>query len=100
MRQFVLAILEPLVTFLILLNTIMGFVGGGMLGGLFKMLSSPEAMFLGAPRFEFSVGWGIAFAIFYFMVSVIGAGTIYVLLEIKDLLRRQIWLLHEQSRTW
>ena len=93
MRQFILAILEPLVTFIILLNTIVGFVGGGLIGGFFDVLSSPEAMLMGAPRFEFSVGWGIAFAVVTFISSVIGAGAIYVLLEIKDLLQRQIWLL-------
>jgi len=74
MRQFVLAILEPLVTFVILLNTVLGFVSGGLIGGFFRMLSSPGAMLMGAPRFEFSVGWGTAFAVcFHYCILVLAA---------------------------
>jgi len=100
MRGFVLRILEPLVTFLILFNTIGGFVVGGLVGGFFNMLSSPEAMLMGAAHSGFSVGWGIAFAILSFISSVISAGAIYVLLEIKDLIRRQVRLLEGQSGTF
>ncbi len=89
MRQLVLALLEPLSTLFILLNTIIGFISGGFFGGMIKMLISPDVLLMGSSEFEFSVIGGLIFAVIYFAVSVVAAGAIFVLLEIKDLLQQQ-----------
>jgi hypothetical protein len=89
MKEFVVSILEPVLSIFVVVYTLFGFIAGGTIGGLNLFGES-----------SFHIGWALAGGIAFFLVAVIGTGTIFTLLAIKELLEKQLSSLKalEQSR--
>lgn len=100
MKNFIVSILEPILSIFIIGYTLVGFIGGGYVGGVLSALQSlaSAGLFGGQPEFQFHVGWALVGGIVFFLAAVIGSGTIFTLLIIKDLLEEQIRLMREAGR--
>ena len=81
MKNFIVSILEPILSLLVVAYTLFGFVAGGLLGAF--------GLFGG----DFNLIGGFVF----FLIAVIGTGAIFTLLTIKDLLEEQVWLLRRSN---
>jgi hypothetical protein len=81
MKNFIVSILEPILSLFVVIYTLFGFVAGGLLGtfGLFGG--------------DFNLIGGFVF----FLIAVIGTGAIFTLLTIKDLLEEQVRLLRQSN---
>jgi ABC-type uncharacterized transport system fused permease/ATPase subunit len=81
MKNFIVSILEPILSLFVVIYTLFGFVAGGLLGtfGLFGG--------------DFNLIGGFVF----FLIAVIGTGAIFTLLTIKDLLEEQVRLLRRSN---
>ncbi len=84
MKKLVVSLLEPILTIYIVISSLLGFIGGGLAFG-----SSPFGGFWGG-RLEFSVPGALAGLILSFIVSLITTGTLFLLLDIRDLMRQQL----------
>lgn len=95
MKDLILAILEPVLSIFVVLYTLIGFVAGGVMGGMLSFISNlGEAGLFGAqsgPGFHF--GWGLAGAALFFLAAVVGTGAIFTLLKIRELLEEQTRIL-------
>jgi len=81
MKNFIVSILEPILSLLVVAYTLFGFVAGGLLGAF--------GLFGG----DFNLIGGFVF----FLIAVIGTGAIFTLLTIKDLLEEQVRLLRRSN---
>lgn len=91
MKQFIVGILEPVLSIFVVLYTLFGFVAGGTMGGL-----AGGGLFGAGPSFHF--GWALAGGIFFFLAAIIATGAIFTLLAIKDLQEEQLRLLRQAGR--
>jgi hypothetical protein len=89
MKEFVVSILEPVLSIFIVVYTLFGFIVGGTFGGLSQGL-------FGRPTFH--LGWALAGGIAFFLLAVIGTGAIFTLLTIKALLEEQLRAMRELER--
>lgn len=92
MRDTIIGTLEGILYLLIIASTVMGFAVGGAMGGIMSMATNP---FGGG---GFSGGGALLGAIFGFVGGVANTGVIFVMLEIKDLLKSQAGTMEAQRR--
>jgi uncharacterized membrane protein (DUF485 family) len=90
MKEFIVSILEPVLSIFLVVYTLFGFIAGGTLGGLSRGL-------FGGPSFHF--GWALAGGIAFFLMAVVGTGTIFTLLAIRELLEQQVRSLKALERS-
>ncbi|GIV83003.1 MAG: hypothetical protein KatS3mg052_0010 [Candidatus Roseilinea sp.] len=84
MKKLVVSLLEPILTIYIIISSLLGFIGGGFVFGLFPFGGFWDA------RLEFSVPGALAGLILSFIASLITTGTLFLLLDIRDLMRQQL----------
>lgn len=96
MKQFIVGILEPVLSIFVVLDTLFGFIAGGILGGAMGFVDN--RLFGAGPSFGFHFGWALAGGIVFFLAAVIGTGAIFTLLAIKDLQEEQLRLLRQAGR--
>jgi len=85
MKNFIVSILEPILSLFVVIYTLFGFVAGGLLGafGLFGR--------------DFNLIGALLGGFVFFLIAVIGTGAIFTLLTIKDLLEEQVRLLRRSN---
>lgn len=88
MKDLILAILEPVLSIFVVLYTLIGFVAGGVMGGMLSFIGN-----LGGAGPGFHFGWGLAGAAVFFLGAVLGTGAIFTLLKIRELLEEQTRIL-------
>jgi len=85
MKNFIVSILEPILSLFVVIYTLFGFVAGGLLGGF--------GLFGG----DFNLIGALIGGFVFFLIAVIGTGAIFTLLTIKDLLEEQVRLLRRSN---
>lgn len=100
MKQFIVNILEPVLSIFVVLYTLFGFVAGGLMGGTISLMGdlAKGGLFGAEPSLSFHFGWALAGGIVFFIGAVIGTGAIFTLLAIKDLQEEQLRLLRQAGR--
>jgi hypothetical protein len=88
MREFILAIFEPLVNLLIFIYTIAGFIFGGVVGGMGGLFGGPS----------FSMGNAVIGALIGFTFGALSSGAIFLLLRMSEVLEEQLYMMREQER--
>jgi uncharacterized membrane protein YraQ (UPF0718 family) len=83
MKNFIISILEPILSLFVIIATLLGFIFGG--------LSDSDSRI----RFDW-IGAAIG-GLATFLVSVIVTGPIFILLTIKDLLEEQVQRLRQRD---
>jgi hypothetical protein len=85
MKGFIVSILEPILSLLVVAYTLLGFIVGGTLGS-FGLFSS-----------GFNLIGAVIGGFVFFLIAAAGTGTIFTLLTIKDLLEEQVQLLRRSN---
>lgn len=100
MKQFIMNILEPVLSIFVVLYTLFGFVAGGFVGGALSFVGDlgRGGLFGAEPSLSFHFGWALAGGIVFFIWAVIGTGAVFTLLAIKDLQEEQLRLLRQAGR--
>lgn len=102
MKRFIVSILEPVLSIVVILHTLFGFVVGGFVGGAISFVSDlAEGSLFGAgpsPSLDFHFGWALVGGIVSFLTAVVATGAIFTLLAIKDLQEEQLRLLRQARR--
>lgn len=102
MKRFIVGILEPVLSIVIILHTLFGFVVGGFVGGAISFVSDlAKGGLFGAgpsPSLDFHFGWALVGGIVSFLTAVVATGAIFTLLAIKDLQEEQLRLLRQARR--
>ncbi|MCS7222874.1 MAG: hypothetical protein RML36_12850 [Anaerolineae bacterium] len=100
MKNFIVSILEPILSIFVIGYTLVGFIWGGYSGGVVRAFQdlANVGLFGGQPEFHFHVGWAFLGGIALFLLAAISSGAIFTLLAIKELLEEQIRLLREAER--
>jgi hypothetical protein len=85
MKRFIILILEPVLFIYVVLQTLAGFVLGGLVPGAASNPFSSQA--------SFDLGGALLASFVSLIIALIFTGAIFVLLRVKELLEEQIQLL-------